>query len=146
MLVVATSGGRSLEHFPDPIPANTRLVSFIAHHSLLPQVAAMVTNGGYNGVQIALAHGVPLVVAGKSQEKTEVGARVAWAGVGINLRTQYPTAEQIRTAVRAILSDPRYRQRALALRAEIAQTDAPREAARLLERLAVTRQPVYRGQ
>jgi UDP:flavonoid glycosyltransferase YjiC (YdhE family) len=29
----------------------------------------MVTNGGYGGVQAALANGVPLVVAGATEEK-----------------------------------------------------------------------------
>ena len=37
----------------------------------------MVTNGGYGGVQLALAHGVPLVVAGNTEEKGEIAARVA---------------------------------------------------------------------
>ena len=40
----------------------------------------MVTNGGYGGVQQALANGVPLVVAGDSEDKPEVAARVAVVG------------------------------------------------------------------
>ena len=36
----------------------------------------MLTNGGYGGVQYALAHGVPLVVAGDTEDKPEVAARV----------------------------------------------------------------------
>jgi hypothetical protein len=42
----------------------------------------MVTNGGYGGVQQALANGVPLVVAGDSEDKPEVAARVRWSGTG----------------------------------------------------------------
>jgi UDP:flavonoid glycosyltransferase YjiC (YdhE family) len=44
---------------------------------LLPHVDAMVTNGGYGGVQQALAHGVPLVVTGDSEDKPEVAARAS---------------------------------------------------------------------
>ena len=43
---------------------------------LLPRTDVLVTNGGYGGVQQALAHGVPLVVAGRTEDKVEVAARV----------------------------------------------------------------------
>jgi UDP:flavonoid glycosyltransferase YjiC (YdhE family) len=39
----------------------------------------MVTNGGYGGVQMALAHAVPLVVAGAKEDKPEVAGRVGAA-------------------------------------------------------------------
>ena len=58
----------------------------------------MVTNGGYGGVQQALAHGVPLVVAGDSEDKPEVAARVRWSGVGIDLRRGDPSPAQLATA------------------------------------------------
>ena len=35
-----------------------------------------VTNGGYTGVTLALAHGVPLVQAGTTEEKAEIAARI----------------------------------------------------------------------
>jgi UDP:flavonoid glycosyltransferase YjiC (YdhE family) len=38
----------------------------------------MVTNGGYGGVQMALSYGVPLVVAGASEDKPEVAP--VWRG------------------------------------------------------------------
>jgi UDP:flavonoid glycosyltransferase YjiC (YdhE family) len=77
VLVVATTGGKPVEGVDlDPLPANARLDSFVPHHHLLPHVDAMVTNGGYGGVQIALANGVPLVAAGRTEEKPEVCARV----------------------------------------------------------------------
>ena len=62
---------------------------------LLPHVDAMVTNGGYGGVQQALAHGVPLVVAGDSEDKPEVAARVQWSGAGINLHTGRPSPAMV---------------------------------------------------
>jgi UDP:flavonoid glycosyltransferase YjiC (YdhE family) len=54
----------------------------------------MITNGDYNGVQITLANGVPLVGAGMSEDKAEVNNRIAWSGVGINLKTATPSPEQ----------------------------------------------------
>jgi UDP:flavonoid glycosyltransferase YjiC (YdhE family) len=96
----------------------------------------MVTNGGYGAVNHALSLGVPLVVAGDSEEKPEIAARVAWAGAGINLGTGRPSATQIREAVRAVLTKPQYRQRAQALRGAFARHNALDEIAELVEDLA----------
>jgi UDP:flavonoid glycosyltransferase YjiC (YdhE family) len=79
----------------------------------------MVTNGGYGGVTQALRVGVPLVVAGATEEKPEVAARVAWSGTGINLRSGRPSPRQIRSAVRTVLDSPRYRMRAEQMRQQI---------------------------
>ncbi|NEQ26774.1 MAG: glycosyltransferase, partial [Microcoleus sp. SIO2G3] len=142
VLVVATTVGKSID-MPDAIPANARIESFIPHPDLLPYVDVMITNGGYNGVQIALAHGIPLVAAGQSEDKPEVCARIEWAGVGINLKTSKPTAQQIRSAVRKLLTDPHYKTRAQDFQLAIRQYDAPTLAATLLEQLASTKQPVF---
>jgi UDP:flavonoid glycosyltransferase YjiC (YdhE family) len=131
---------------PRPLPANARVEPFVPFAALLPHVDVMITNGGYGGVQFALAHGVPLVVAGATQEKPAIAARVAWSGAGINLKTKAPAPEQIRAAVRAALSDPRYRLNARRIQASYARHNAPAEAAALLERLAASGQPVLRGE
>ena len=109
MLVVATTGG------PDPgplrrrLPANVRLERFIPHDLLLPHTDVMVTNGGYGGVQQALANGVPLVVAGDSEDKPEVAARVQWSGAGVNLHTGRPSRAMVARAVRRVLTRSSYR-------------------------------------
>jgi UDP:flavonoid glycosyltransferase YjiC (YdhE family) len=71
---------------------------------------------------------------------------VEWARVGVNLRTETPTASQIRRATHEVLSNPAYRQRAQAIQADYARHDGPAEAARLLEQLAATGQPVLRAE
>jgi UDP:flavonoid glycosyltransferase YjiC (YdhE family) len=146
VLVVATTGSEPIENLQlDSIPANVRLEQFLPHYYLLPHVDVMVTNGGYNGVQVALANGVPMVAAGQTEEKPEVCARIEWAGVGINLKTKTPTPTQIKDAVKKILASPKYRQKAQLLKADIACYDAPTKAAILLEELAATKQPVTKG-
>ncbi|MCX5742778.1 MAG: glycosyltransferase [Proteobacteria bacterium] len=108
-----------------PVPANARVAAFVPYQALLPMVAVLVTNGGYGGVQMALAAGVPVVVAGGSEEKPEIAARVAWSGVGVDLRTGRPSAGRVRAAVRRVLADARYRTRARAMAAAMAACDAP---------------------
>ena len=86
------------------LPANVRLERFVPHDLLLPHVDVMVTNGGYGGVQQALANGVPLVVAGDSEDKPEVAARVQWSGTGVNLHTGRPSPAMVARAVRRVLA------------------------------------------
>lgn len=127
-----------------PLPANVRCTRFIPYDVVLPQVSAFVTNGGYTGVTLALAHGVPLIQAGTSEEKSEIAARIRWSGVGVCLATTRPSPWVVADAVNRVLSDPSYAAAAAALRQEMAEHDAGREGADLLEQLAQTQNPAYR--
>ncbi|HET9258068.1 MAG TPA: nucleotide disphospho-sugar-binding domain-containing protein [Pseudonocardiaceae bacterium] len=124
---------------------NVRVERYIPFTPLMPFVDVYVTNGGFGGVQYALANGVPIVVAGTTEDKPEIGNRVAYAGAGINLRTSSPTPQRVADAVRTLLRDPRYRAGAEAIQAELSRHNAPVEAAELLERLAETKAPVLRS-
>ena len=115
---------------------NVRTEPFIPFDQLLPHVDVMVTNGGYGGTQMALAYGIPLVVAGETEDKKEVAARVEWSGTGINLRKQRPSPGQVRDAVKEVLANPVYRDNAKRIQADFAQYNAPTRAAELLEGLA----------
>ena len=140
--VIATTGGKRGDELGFAIPANAVVEPFVPFVTLMPHVTAFVTNGGYGGICIALASGVPVISAGTTEDKMEVGNRVAYSGVGLNLKTSRPKVAQIRSAVRALLSEPSYASRARAIRDELATHDAASEAAALLEQLAATRKPV----
>jgi MGT family glycosyltransferase len=126
---VEAAGSKALQE-------NARTAAFIPFEHLLPHIDVMVTNGGYGGTQLALTHGVPLVVAGATEDKMEVAARVDWSGAGINLRQENPTSSRIRSAVKQVLANPRFRWNAQRLQNEFARCNAPRRAAELLETLA----------
>jgi UDP:flavonoid glycosyltransferase YjiC (YdhE family) len=148
VLVVATTGSpteSAAAALPQPLPANVRLERFIPLPALLPHVDAVVTNGGYGGTQQTLAHGIPLVIAGATEEKPETAARVAWAGAGIRIRRHPPSPAALRNAVRAVLHDPRYRNNAQRIQADMAACDAPATATALLEQLAAEGQPIHRS-
>jgi MGT family glycosyltransferase len=145
VLVVATTGGAPIESVRaacgGALPANARVAEFIPYSALLPRTDIVVTNGGFGGVQLALAAGVPLVVAGSTEDKPEVAARVSWAGVGVDLRTGTPTPDAIRRAVHTVRSGPQ-RAAAQALASRMAQLPDPLdEIARLIETAGATRAP-----
>ncbi|HLL22071.1 MAG TPA: nucleotide disphospho-sugar-binding domain-containing protein, partial [Kofleriaceae bacterium] len=105
-------------------PANVRVARFVPYQAILARASVMVTNGGYGGVSMALAAGVPLVVAGGSEEKPEIAARVAWSGTGVDLRTGRPKPAAVRAAVRRVLGEPSFATRARAIATEMAAHDA----------------------
>ncbi len=146
VLVVVTTGGvpaAALEALlGTPLPGNVRVSPFVPYDLLLPHVDVCVTNGGYTGVTTALHHGVPLVQAGSTEEKAEIGARVRWSGAGVRIRSTSPSRLRVRRAVRSALHDPRYRTAAGRIGAELRRHDAAEEGADLLERLAETGAPV----
>ncbi|GAB7187338.1 macrolide family glycosyltransferase [Kitasatospora sp. Ki12] len=125
VLVVAATGrpdgpGELAELFGGALPGNVRAVDYVPFERLLPHTDVLVSNGGYGGVQTALRYGVPLVVAGASEDKPEVAARVQWSGVGLDLRTGRPAAAGVGAAVDRVLAEGRFREQARALGAELA--------------------------
>jgi len=144
VIVVATTGGRDVSQLKVPTPLNTFVAEYIPHELLLPKVDVMVTNGGYGAVQRALATGVPLVVAGNTEDKPEVAARVAWTGAGINLRTGTPSPGAVRAAVREVLNDGRYLRRARDLEAAFARRDGVAEIAALVDEVISERSTVVK--
>jgi MGT family glycosyltransferase len=123
VLVVATAGGRPVEAIPCVVPSNARIASYLPFEWLLPRVDVLVTNGGYGSVNQAMSFGIPLVTAGMTEDKADVNLRVAWSGVGVDLATNEPTPEALRTAVRTVLDRPAYRMRASQMADEFARID-----------------------
>jgi MGT family glycosyltransferase len=133
LFILVTTGEQPAESIPVEIPANARVTSFLPYEQILSDVDLLITNGGYGTVNMALAHGVPIVSAGLTEDKEEVSANVQWSGAGIDLRTNEPGPEAIRSAAREILDSAMYRDRARELAQEFAQHDTEAELLSLLE-------------
>ncbi|KAF4443738.1 MGT family glycosyltransferase [Fusarium austroafricanum] len=105
------------------IPANCQVEDFIPYDAILPHVDAFITTGGYGSFQRALNNGTPLIMAGTTEEKPESAARAEWAGVAVNLRTTYPSSQQLTDAIDEILGNGQYKKSAMEIKAEIAGYD-----------------------
>ncbi|MGH3865265.1 MAG: glycosyltransferase [Pseudonocardiaceae bacterium] len=79
---------------------------------LLPHVDAVVCHSGHNTVCETLSHGLPLVVAPIRDDQPLVAQQVVDAGAGIRLRFSRATTAQIGPAIKAVLTEPSYRQAA----------------------------------
>jgi UDP:flavonoid glycosyltransferase YjiC (YdhE family) len=117
--VVASTGGRPVAELGTALPENARVAPYLPYDALLARTSVYVTNGGYGGVHYAMENGVPIVIAGTTEDKVEVSARVAWSGVGVSLRTNTPRDSQVADAVRRVLADRTFAARSLGVGAAI---------------------------
>jgi MGT family glycosyltransferase len=136
--VIAVTGGPEPSLLP-PAPANARIERYIPFAALMPHIDVYVTNGGYGGLHFAMAHGVPILSAGATEDKPDLAARVSWSGVGIGMRAQRAHPAKVRAAVRRLLDEDRFRARAQQVADEMATCDGPARASVLVEALAARR-------
>ncbi|XWX01495.1 hypothetical protein V2A60_009523 [Cordyceps javanica] len=112
LVVVAILGCRGAElSSVVSIPSNAHVVDYLSYDAILPHAAVFVLNAGYGGFIHGIVNGIPMVLAGGSEDKPEVANRGEFAGVGVNLRTGTPSQTQIREGVDEILSNSKYTQR-----------------------------------
>jgi UDP:flavonoid glycosyltransferase YjiC (YdhE family) len=119
--------------YPQP---NFVVEDYVDFARVFPGTDVFVTNGGFGGVLLSLSHGVPLVTAGLNEGKNDVNARVEFAGVGVNLKTETPTAAAIRSAVDTVLGDPSWRARAQAMRGQFEAEDSVGAAVEVIKAVA----------
>lgn len=117
-------------------PGRVHPLESVDYADALAEADLFVTNGGYTGVTLALAAGVPVIQAGNSEEKPDIGARVAWSGVGATLRIRRPSPWMLRPTIRWVMGSPRRQQASARLAAESARYDAATIGPELLIGLA----------
>ena len=119
--------------YPQP---NIVIRDFVDFARVLDFTDVFITNGGFGGVQLSLSKGVPMVVSGINEGKSDVNARVEFAGVGISLKTERPKPRRIAQAVQEILSNAAWRTRAQQMRDHFAAGDPAAVAAAVVEKAA----------
>lgn len=117
----AGEGGVGLEGWRPP--RNALVADYLDYDAVLPHASVWVHNGGYGAVAHGVAHGVPMVVAGEGQDKTENVRRVRFSGVGAGLGTPRPRVEDLRACLDAVLGERRFRDRAEVLRRQSEELD-----------------------
>ncbi|WAC14498.1 glycosyltransferase [Dyadobacter pollutisoli] len=105
-LVIATTGGSQTAELQKRFPEDNIVIrDFIPFNDIMPHCHVYVTNGGYGGVMLGIENKLPLVVAGIHEGKNEINARVDYFGLGIDLKTEFPSPEQISNSVQKVLSN-----------------------------------------
>lgn len=120
--VIGTRGGSLPADFQ--VPKNTRVLDYFPYDAVLQYADVFIFNAGYGGAGHAIGNGVPIVVLGDlGQDKQEVAARIEWSGLGLAMRLPEPETAEIRTTVRKVLDDSKFKDRALELQKESRDLD-----------------------
>ena len=122
---------------PSPlrIPSNARVVDWLSYARTMPRCAVVVCHAGHGTIVRALANGTPVVGCPVAGDMAENAARVAWAGCGISLPRRLVTPRGVRLAVRKLLAEPGYAERAAELRGWTERHDGGELAAEAVEAL-----------
>jgi UDP:flavonoid glycosyltransferase YjiC (YdhE family) len=117
---------------------------FLPQPAILPQVDLVITHGGNNTVVECFHHGKPMVVLPLFWDQVDNAQRVDETGFGRRLATYDFRDEELSGAIDALLADAALRSRMAGIAARMQSTAGTVRAADLIERLAVTGQPVTR--
>lgn len=114
-------------------PPNVIVADYVPASLVLSRnCAAMITHGGRGSIYSALTHGVPLVgIPGHGEQEWNLDA-VERYGLGRRLSARRVSFEAFREAMRAVISEPRFRENALAFRRRLAAYDGVGAASRII--------------
>ena len=127
--VLATTN-RHRPEVPIEVPGNAVLVDWMPYSQVMPAADVVICHGGHGTVARALSFGAPLLVCPAVGDMAENAARVAWSG-RLLVRTG------MRLAVRRLLGEERFRERAREVAAWSEGHDGAAAAADLVEDAAV---------
>ncbi len=131
-LVISLGGGMDPSALGD-LPGDPIVVGYAPQLELIRRSTLTICHGGLNTVLESLSCGVPTVVLPVTADQPGVGTRVEWARVGRSIPIARLTVQRLRDAVREVLGDPTYRERAEAIRSTIEANDGLNQATDLIE-------------
>ncbi|CAL9627702.1 Demethyllactenocin mycarosyltransferase [Streptomyces sp. enrichment culture] len=132
-VVVAT--GRTDPAALGTLPDNVLARRFVPQPELLEGAELFVTHGGMNSVNEALYAGVPVLVVPQGADQPQVARRVTELGAGLTVRPEAVTEAAVHALARRLLTEPRFREAAAALRTAQRQAGGHLRAADEIEAL-----------
>jgi MGT family glycosyltransferase len=125
-------------------PANVRIERFVPQILVLAECAMFIAHGGFNGTKEALRLGLPLVVVPIGGDQPYTAERVEALGLGRAVAPDERDPATIRSRIREVLAEARYRENARAFAAQMAALPSMGHAIELLEQLAHDGRPILR--
>jgi MGT family glycosyltransferase len=93
-----------------PLPPNVRAERWVRQDAIVPHAAAVVCHGGFGTFRSTLALGVPMVVVPLFADQPINARRLLDLDAGLVVEPGPTAAVELRTSVRRILDEPRFRE------------------------------------
>jgi MGT family glycosyltransferase len=132
--VVVSTGSTAAVAELGQLPANIIAAAYVPQLAVLQRAAAFVTHGGMNSVSESLSCAVPMVVVPQMSEQAIVGRRVEELGAGLYLAAESVTAATLRSAVRRLQAEDRFRTAAAEIRQSFRDAGGAARAADAIHR------------
>jgi UDP:flavonoid glycosyltransferase YjiC (YdhE family) len=142
---IAASSGR-LDSEVSPVPEGALIREHLPQSKVLRQASAVVASANTTAVLGALEAGVPSLLIPGGGEQPDVAELAERAGVAKCIPAQEVTPVLVREALQEVLTNRSYRQSAEIYRSAFSKVNGAALSADLLERLAITKDPVLRPQ
>lgn len=119
------------------VPKNTTVYAYRPHKEVMPDCVAVLGHGGHATTMLALAHGLPLVIAPMHPllDQRMVGQVVQDAGAGLLIKPS-ATPDEIASAINSVVNRQAYRSAAEDVGRRLRESGGARTGARLLTDMA----------
>jgi len=115
------------------VPPTVHVTAYVPYSMVFPRVAAVVHPGGIGTTAQTLRAGVPMIVVPYSFDQPDNAARLRRAGVSETISRGRYRVDRVASTLRRVLDEPRYRQNARALAAEMEKERGAKGAADAVE-------------
>lgn len=139
--VIVTVGSDNDPADLGPQPGHVHVERFIPQALVLPHCHVVVNQGGTAILDI-LGHGLPILVLPQGANQFHNAEACVTSGVGRSLLPGEVTPAIVRRELTVLLEEPRYRERAGDIQAELTAMPGPDAGVGLIERLAQERAPL----
>ena len=119
----------------EPMPANALVVGYAPQLELIERASLVITHAGLNTALETLTRGKPMVCIPVTNDQPGVAARVVHVGAGELLPLRKVTAARIKLVAQQVLQQPKYREAAERMRADIIAAGGAKAAADLVEQM-----------
>jgi zeaxanthin glucosyltransferase len=140
-LIISLGGSASPETLQG-LPGNPLVVSYAPQLELLQKTTLTITHAGMNTTLESLSNGVPMVAIPIANDQPGVASRIVWSGCGEAIPVKKVNVDNLRTAIKKVLTEDSYRKNALRLEAAIKKAGGTKRAIDIVEQAISTGKPV----
>jgi zeaxanthin glucosyltransferase len=124
------------------LPGKPIVVDYAPQYEILKRSALTITHAGMNTALESLSAGVPMVAIPITNDQPGIASRIDWTRTGIMLPLKKASVKNLRTAIKNVLTEPSFKERAEHFKKIIEERNGLKLAADLIEDVIKKQTPI----